>query len=74
MFSRPGGHTLLQHWHVGLALIALALAVVEEKLDWFERIVEAPAWAYATALAAMFFCLEVFGVTDVSIPFIYFQF
>jgi D-alanyl-lipoteichoic acid acyltransferase DltB (MBOAT superfamily) len=74
MFSRPGGHTLLQHWHVGLALIALALAVVEEKLDWFERIVEAPAWAYATALAAMFVCLEVFGVTDVSIPFIYFQF
>jgi alginate O-acetyltransferase complex protein AlgI len=74
MFSRPGGHTLLQHWHVGLALIALALAVVEEKFEWFERIVEAPAWAYATALAAMFLCLEVFGVIDVSIPFIYFQF
>jgi len=74
MFSRPGGHTLLQHWHVGLALMALALAVVEEKLDWFEWLVAAPAWAYATALAAMFFCLEVFGVTDVSIPFIYFQF
>ncbi len=42
--------------------------------NWFERIVEAPAWAYATALAAMFFCLEVFGVIDASIPFIYFQF
>jgi hypothetical protein len=54
--------------------MALALAVVEEKLDWFEWLVAAPAWAYATALAAMFFCLEVFGVTDVSIPFIYFQF
>jgi D-alanyl-lipoteichoic acid acyltransferase DltB (MBOAT superfamily) len=27
MFSRPGGHTLLQHWHVGLAAVALALAV-----------------------------------------------
>jgi Predicted membrane protein involved in D-alanine export len=74
MFSHPGGHTLLQHWHVGLALVALALAVVEEKRDWFARIVEAPAWAYATALAAMFLCLEVFGVIDASIPFIYFQF
>ena len=74
MFSRPGGHTLLQHWHVGLALIALALAVVEEKFEWFERIMRAPAWAYATALAAMFLCLEVFGVIDAFIPFIYFQF
>jgi D-alanyl-lipoteichoic acid acyltransferase DltB (MBOAT superfamily) len=74
IFSRPGGHTLLQHWHVGLALLALALAVVEEKFEWFERIIEAPAWAYASALAAMFLCLEVFGVIDASIPFIYFQF
>jgi len=74
MFSRPGGHTLLQHWHVGLALIALALALMEEKFACFERIIEAPAWAYACALAAMFFCLEVFGVIDANIPFIYFQF
>ena len=74
MFSRPGGHTLLQHWHVGLALVALVLALVEEKFEWFERIMRAPAWAYATALAAMFLCLEVFGVIDADIPFIYFQF
>jgi hypothetical protein len=59
---------------VGLALVALVLAVVEEKYEWFERIMQAPAWAYASALAAMFFCLEVFGVIDASIPFIYFQF
>ena len=74
MFSHPGGHTLLQHWHVGLVLVALTLAVVEEKFEWFERVMRAPAWAYATALAAMFLCLEVFGVIDASIPFIYFQF
>jgi len=74
MFSRPGGHTMLQHWHVGLALVALVLAVVEERFEWFERIMRAPAWAYATALAAMFLCLEVFGVIDANIPFIYFQF
>ena len=29
---------------------------------------------YAAALAAMLFCLELFGVIDASIPFIYFQF
>ena len=74
MFFHPAGHTLLQPWHVGLALIALVLAVVEEKFEWFERLIEGPAWAYATALAAMFLCLEVFGVIDASIPFIYFQF
>jgi len=74
MFSRPGGHTLLQHWHVGLALVALVLAVGEEKFEWFERIIEGPAWAYASALAVMFLCLEVFGVIDANIPFIYFQF
>ena len=30
--------------------------------------------AYASALALMFFCIEVFGVMDASIPFVYFQF
>jgi hypothetical protein len=30
--------------------------------------------AYASALAAMFFCIELFGVIDASILFIYFQF
>ena len=74
MFSRPGGHTLLLHWHVGLAAVALVLAVAEEKFEWFEGIMRAPAWAYASALAAMFLCLEIFGVIDVKIPFIYFQF
>ena len=30
--------------------------------------------AYASALALMLFCLEIFGVIDAAIPFIYFQF
>jgi hypothetical protein len=30
--------------------------------------------AYASALALMFLCIEVFGVIDASIPFVYFQF
>jgi D-alanyl-lipoteichoic acid acyltransferase DltB (MBOAT superfamily) len=68
------GHLLLANWHVELILIALVLAVAEEKLDWFERLMNAPMLAYASALALMLFCIEIFGAIDASIPFVYFQF
>ena len=71
---RGHGHLLLAAWHFELILIALVLAVVEEKLDWFERVLKGPMLAYASALALMFFCIESFGVIDASIPFVYFQF
>src|ERR1017187_848171 len=71
---RGHGHLLLAAWHFELILIALVLAVLEENLDWFERVLKAPMLAYASALALMFFCIEVFGVIDASIPFVYFQF
>jgi len=74
MFTGKPGHLLLANWHIELILIALVLAVVEEKLDGFERVLKAPMLAYASALALMFFCIEVFGVIDASIPFVYFQF
>jgi D-alanyl-lipoteichoic acid acyltransferase DltB (MBOAT superfamily) len=74
MFSAPHGRTLLTKWQVGLIVGSWALAMAEEKLDWFERLMRAPVWAYASALALMMFCLEVFGVIDARIPFIYFQF
>ena len=74
MFGGAPGHLLLEPWHIGLAVLALALAVAEEKREWFERLMEAPAIAYASALAVMLFFLEIFGVIDVKIPFIYFQF
>jgi hypothetical protein len=74
MFSGHAGQLLLEPWHVLLAGIALALAIAEEKWEWFERAIAAPAWAYAGAMAAMLFCLEAFGVVDAAIPFIYFQF
>jgi alginate O-acetyltransferase complex protein AlgI len=73
MFSGHG-HLLLANWHIELMLVALVLAVVEEKFDWFERVLNAPMLAYASALALMFFCIVVFGVIDASIPFVYFQF
>jgi hypothetical protein len=56
-----------------LVACALLLAILEEWLGWFERLVTGPRWAPAIALALMFFILELFSVPD-SVPFIYFQF
>jgi alginate O-acetyltransferase complex protein AlgI len=74
MFSGGPGKMLLQPWHMGLVLAALVVAITEEQWDAVERLMTAPAWAYAAGLAVMLFCLEIFGVIDASIPFIYFQF
>jgi hypothetical protein len=74
MFSKASAHGLLLPWHIGLIALALVLAVAEEKLDWFDRVAKAPVLVYASAFALMFFCLELFGVIDAQIPFIYFQF
>ena len=74
MFGGSGGQMLLEPWHFGLAALALILAIGEEKGEWFERAIRAPLPVYASALAAMLFCLEIFGVLDAAIPFIYFQF
>ena len=56
MFHGAAGHLLFANWHIELILIALVLAMLEEKLEWFERLPNAPALAYASALALMFFC------------------
>jgi alginate O-acetyltransferase complex protein AlgI len=74
MFAGAPGRMLLEPWHVGLALVALALAIIEEKMDWFEHLIDAPGLVYASGMALMFVCIELFGVVDASIPFIYFQF
>jgi alginate O-acetyltransferase complex protein AlgI len=74
MFGAPHGKILLERWHVGLAVVALIGALGEEYGDWFERLMQAPAWAYAAAVSLLLFCIEIFGVVDVSIPFVYFQF
>ncbi len=74
MFGNWHGHTLLTRWHTGLALLALAVAAIEEKFDWFEHLMTWPLAVRAVTLALIFFVIEVFGVTDVAIPFVYFQF
>jgi D-alanyl-lipoteichoic acid acyltransferase DltB (MBOAT superfamily) len=74
MFHGHKGLPLLEPWHMGLALGSLAVALFEEKLDWFERLMDAPVLVRAAALGCMLFCLVVFGVIDTAIPFVYFQF
>jgi alginate O-acetyltransferase complex protein AlgI len=74
MFHARKGLPLLEPWHMGLAIGSLVVALFEEKLDWFERLMDAPFLVRAAALGCMLFCLEIFGVTDAAIPFVYFQF
>ena len=74
MFFGGPGPMLLQPWHMQLVAVALALAVWEEIRPWSERLLKRPSWAYVSAVATMLLFIEVFGVIDESIPFIYFQF
>jgi D-alanyl-lipoteichoic acid acyltransferase DltB (MBOAT superfamily) len=74
MSGGPRGAVLCHRWQLWLIAITVVLALCEERFDWFERLVKAPAWAYATALAILLLCLELIGVTDVAVPFVYFQF
>ena len=73
MFSGRTGTGLWYSWHFWLVCVLLLLALVEEKLGWFERVVTAPAWVYATVTVVLLLCVELIGVTE-SIPFVYFQF
>src|SRR5258708_32888238 len=66
MFGAAHGKILLERWHVGLAVVALLVALAEEKWEGAERLIAAPGWAYGTAVLAMLFCSEIFGVGDGS--------
>lgn len=74
MFTNPHGIQIWKNWHWGLVIVSLLLTLLEERTGWFDRISEAPAWAYAGAVAALVFGMEMFGVTEQNIPFVYFQF
>jgi len=74
LFSGPHGHILWWHWQLWFVLAMLSLAVLEESRGWFERLPEAPAWVYASAIAVFLFCLELIGFSGHAVPFVYFQF
>ncbi len=74
MFTNPHGVSTWKSWHWGLVAVSFLLALLEEKTEWFDRVSETRAWVYAGAAAALLIGIELFGVTEQSIPFVYFQF
>ncbi len=74
MFSWQSGPFLLEKRHIAFLAVTLLLALAEEARGWVTRLGSAPAWAQAAALALVLASIEIFGVTDQSIPFVYFQF
>jgi alginate O-acetyltransferase complex protein AlgI len=74
MFSGSGGTWLVPVWLMVLIGLCLLLAALEEKRQWFEKLAIGPAWAYACVAAVLLISVELIGVTDVAVPFVYFQF
>ncbi len=74
MFGGARGTWLAPPWLMVLMGISLLLALLEEKRDWFRRLATGPVWAYAAAGAVMLLMVELIGITDVAVPFVYFQF
>jgi D-alanyl-lipoteichoic acid acyltransferase DltB (MBOAT superfamily) len=50
------------------------LAVLEERYAALRRVAAAPMWAQVALAGCGLLAIELFGVTGVSIPFVYFQF
>jgi alginate O-acetyltransferase complex protein AlgI len=61
-------------WLLCLTLAALLVALLEEKLAWIERLSRGPAWAYVAAMVVLLVSVELIGVTEQAVPFVYFQF
>ena len=77
MFAGPTGLTgelPISPWLIYLALITLVLALLEEKLGWFERIAVGPAWAYGMVCAVLMLAVELLAFNGPAVPFVYFQF
>jgi hypothetical protein len=74
MFTGQIGSLFLMRWQIDLALITLLLALLEEKLAWFEKLAIGPAWAYGAVCALLLLSVELLGYTEAAVPFVYFQF
>ncbi len=74
LWHGPPGTCNWTNWHFGLLVLAAAIAILEERFQVEDRLIQGPALNYAAAIATMLVILEVFAVTDVAIPFVYFQF
>ena len=65
---------LIPAWLLCFVGIALLIAIAEEHWEWIERLPRGSAWAYAAMLIVLMLSVELIGVTEKAVPFIYFQF
>jgi alginate O-acetyltransferase complex protein AlgI len=65
---------LIPRWLVYLTGASLLIAIVEEKFEWTERLSRGPAWVYAAFMILLLLTIELIGVTEKALPFVYFQF
>ena len=61
-------------WLLCLVGVAVLIALFEERRGWIERLARGPAWAYVAMIVALVFTVELIGVTEQAVPFVYFQF
>jgi len=74
LVTAPPGRFGWSPWMLRLAIATALLAFAEERWQWFDRVARARPLPFAAAVAAMLLGIELFGVTGVTIPFVYFQF
>jgi alginate O-acetyltransferase complex protein AlgI len=65
---------LIPKWLMYMTGASLLIALIEEKFEWTERLSRGPAWAYAAFVIVLLLTIELIGVTDKPLPFVYFQF
>ncbi|HXP86854.1 MAG TPA: MBOAT family O-acyltransferase [Bryobacteraceae bacterium] len=65
---------LIPAWLLVLVGIALLIALFEEKSEWIDGLARGPAWAYVAAAVVLLLMVEMIGVTEKAVPFVYFQF
>jgi alginate O-acetyltransferase complex protein AlgI len=74
LFSGPWGAFPIEPWMLVLLAAAWLLAWAEDRRAWFARLAVAPRWAYAAGMGTLLLLVELFGVTEKAVPFVYFQF
>lgn len=75
MFHGSGPMEILAPpWLLAMTGLSLLIAIVEEKFEWTEKLSRGPAWAYAAFIILLLLTVELIGVTEKALPFVYFQF
>ncbi len=66
--------SLMGPWQWGLALLTTLVAFAEEYRGWLTRLAQSSVWVRTAAAVIALLVIELFTATDLSIPFVYFQF